>query len=188
MARALPLLLFAAGCGHRQAGTATPEYPAAVFRRSPAAVRGKPLSELIPIVAAYGITDWALPLSGDHKAGSPYGMRRSPISGRMGKHHGQDIGCRRGTRIKSVAAGTVVVSRRSKSAGRYVQISHPNPSGEQLTTTYMHLSRRKVKTGRAVRRGKVIGKCGSTGNSTGPHLHFEVRVNGRSLPPFFFLD
>ena len=146
-------------------------------------IRGHPLTDLSVTVELYGVSPWRYPIDSALTAGSPYGPRVGPISGKASFHYGQDIPCERGERIRAVASGEVITSRRSKSAGKYVEIRHES-STHTVVTQYMHLSRKKVRVGQKVRRGKTIGRCGSTGNSTGNHLHFAVVVDGKHRPPF----
>ncbi len=111
---------------------------------------------------------------------STMGGRASPGGIGSTNHQGTDIG-RVGytSPIYAAKAGTVIVSQRSSSYGEYVVISH----GSGNTTLYGHMSTRKVSVGQYVNQGDVIGITGSTGNSTGPHLHFEVVENGRRVNP-----
>nr|WP_325186270.1 peptidoglycan DD-metalloendopeptidase family protein [uncultured Oscillibacter sp.] len=111
---------------------------------------------------------------------STMGGRSSPGGIGSTNHQGTDIG-RVGytSPIYAAKAGTVIVSQRSSSYGEYVVISH----GSGNTTLYGHMSSRKVSVGQYVNQGDVIGITGSTGNSTGPHLHFEVVENGRRVNP-----
>ena len=150
-------------------------------------VRGRSLGDLEVTVELYGVRSWTHPIDEEHRAGSPYGPRTGPISGRPGFHQGQDIPCERGEPVYAVADGEVITSRRSKSAGKYIEIRHDSED-HTVVTQYMHLSRRKVRAGRKVRKGKKIGRCGSTGNSTGAHLHFAVVVDGSHRPPFAFVN
>ncbi|EOS66595.1 hypothetical protein C816_00736 [Oscillibacter sp. 1-3] len=111
---------------------------------------------------------------------STVGGRTSPGGIGSTNHQGTDIG-RVGytSSIYAAKAGTVIVSQRSSSYGEYVVISH----GSGNTTLYAHMSSRKVSVGQYVNQGGVIGITGSTGNSTGPHLHFEVVENGQRVNP-----
>ena len=111
---------------------------------------------------------------------STVGGRNSPGGIGSTNHKGTDIG-RVGYNSKIYAAkdGTVIVSQYSSSYGNYVAISH----GEGNTTLYAHMSSRKVAVGQVVKQGDVIGITGSTGNSTGPHLHFEITENGVRINP-----
>lgn len=106
---------------------------------------------------------------------STFGMRTHPISGRWKMHTGMDYGAPTGTPVWSVASGVVTHAGRRGGYGNLVEISHPGG----IKTRYAHLSRILVRRGQAVRQQQTIGKVGSTGYSTAPHLHFEFLVNGR---------
>lgn len=146
--------------------------------------RYRPLSELQLAVENHGLGDWVYPIDEKHIAGSPFGRRRDPITGHRRNHYGQDIGCRRGTPIYAVADGTVVTSHNSRTAGRYIELAHLLPSGKTLRTRYLHMRRRMVQRGEPVQRGQQIGRCGNTGSSTSPHLHFGVWLDDKPLVPF----
>ncbi len=120
-----------------------------------------------------GILNW--PMSG--KITSPYGTRSS------GWHSGIDIGGKKGTPVYAAAGGKVVLSSYYYAYGNCIVIDH----GNGMKTRYAHLSGYKVKVGDTVDRGQLIGLCGSTGRSTGPHLHFEVIVNGSTKNPINYL-
>lgn len=98
---------------------------------------------------------------------------------RRSKHTGLDIACSMGTDIKTVADGIVTCAKRSGAYGNLVKIDH----GNGLETWYGHCSKIYVKEGQNVNAGDVISAVGSTGNSTGPHLHFEIRINGETVNP-----
>lgn len=110
---------------------------------------------------------------------SGFGMRRHPILGYRRMHSGVDYGARYGTPIFAVSDGVVSYSGRHGGHGKYVRIDH----GSGLGTGYAHMSRIAVDRGTRVRAGQVIGYVGSTGLSTGPHLHFEVYKGGRTVNP-----
>lgn len=110
---------------------------------------------------------------------SRYGMRRHPILGYRRMHAGIDFKAGHGTPIYAVTDGVVKFSGRHGGHGNYVKISH----GGGLATGYAHMSRIAVSNGARVRRGQVIGYVGSTGLSTGPHLHYEVYRNGSTVNP-----
>ena len=115
---------------------------------------------------------------------SNYGYRTHPITGKVSSFHkGIDIAASSGNPVLAAASGTVVKSYMSSSYGNYIVISH----GGGLMTAYAHLSRRLVSVGDTVSAGQQIGKVGSTGNSTGPHLHFEVYVNGSTVNPMNYV-
>jgi len=110
---------------------------------------------------------------------SRFGPRLDPFLRRLAMHTGMDFKARYGTRVHSAAAGTVLTARRKGGYGKLVEIQHD--SG--LITRYAHLSRIMVEEGDEVIAGDVVGKVGSTGRSTGPHLHYEVRLNGDAVNP-----
>ncbi|MCS7234549.1 MAG: peptidoglycan DD-metalloendopeptidase family protein [Armatimonadota bacterium] len=110
---------------------------------------------------------------------SGFGLRRHPLFGIVRAHHGVDIAAPWGTPVQAAAAGTVVYAGWFGGYGKLVVVDH----GGGLATLYGHLSSIAVSAGQRVRRGDVVGRVGSTGYSTGPHLHFEIRVNGRPVDP-----
>lgn len=110
---------------------------------------------------------------------SPYGARRHPILGYVRMHAGIDFGARYGSPIFAVADGVVTFAGRHGGHGNYVRLQH----GGGLGTGYGHMSRIAVGNGTRVRAGQVIGYVGSTGLSTGPHLHFEAYRGGRTINP-----
>ena len=110
---------------------------------------------------------------------SGFGMRRHPILGYSKQHLGLDFGAGTGTPIMAAGDGTVAFAGAKGSYGNYVQLRHAGGYG----TAYAHMSRIAVRNGQAVRQGQVIGYVGSTGRSTGPHLHYEVLVKSRQVNP-----
>jgi murein DD-endopeptidase MepM/ murein hydrolase activator NlpD len=110
---------------------------------------------------------------------SPFGMRRHPILGYTRMHGGVDFGARWGSPIHAASAGVVTFAGRHGGHGNYVRLDH----GGGLGTGYGHMSRIAVKPGTRVQTGQVIGYVGSTGLSTGPHLHFEAYRNGQRINP-----
>lgn len=113
---------------------------------------------------------------------SYFGHRISPYSGGLKMHEGLDVGAPFGTPIIAPADGIVTFSGIKPGFGKFVQIDH----GYGIETIYAHSQKRLVKTGEKVKRGDLIAKVGSTGYSTGPHLHYEVRVNGIAVDPLYF--
>lgn len=120
---------------------------------------------------------WPCPSSSRITSG--FGGRSSPTEGASSNHKGIDIGASSGSDIVAPADGTVTISTYSYSAGNYIMINH----GGGVSTVYMHCSKLLVSVGETVKKGQVIAKVGSTGYSTGPHLHFGVRVNGAYVNP-----
>lgn len=115
---------------------------------------------------------------------SSFGWRRHPISRRHVMHEGLDFAAPRGTLIYAASGGVVTVAGYRSGYGKMVEINH----GGDLVTRYAHASKVKVKVGDIVSRGQEIAAVGSTGHSTGPHLHFEVRMAGHALDPVLFLE
>ena len=120
---------------------------------------------------------WPCPSSS--RITSEFGSRSSPTEGASSNHQGIDIGASTGSNIVAAADGEVVVSTYSYSAGNYVMINH----GGGVYTVYMHASKLLASVGDNVKKGQTIAKVGSTGYSTGPHLHFGIRVNGTYVNP-----
>jgi murein DD-endopeptidase MepM/ murein hydrolase activator NlpD len=118
------------------------------------------------------------PLPG-YRIGSGYGMRTHPITKKYQMHHGADIGAPRGTSILAANSGKVIYADWNGGYGMFVLIDH----GGGMTTGYAHCSAILVKVGQTVARGETIARVGTTGTSTGNHLHFEVRIDGKSQNP-----
>lgn len=125
------------------------------------------------------------PLPQVYRLSSGYGQRIDPITGRRGAfHQGLDFAAPTGTRILAAETGTVIVAEWYGGYGNCVIISH----GGGVWTLYAHMSSISVKKGQTVKRGNTIGKVGSTGRSTGAHLHFEVRVDQKHVDPKKYLN
>ncbi|HZP43788.1 MAG TPA: M23 family metallopeptidase [Candidatus Binatia bacterium] len=114
---------------------------------------------------------------------SEFGRRRSPWNGRPELHEGIDIGGAPGTPITAPAAGTVVTAGSGGDYGRHVVIDH----GNGVKSLFGHMKEIDVKAGEHVAKGQVVGLVGGSGRSTGPHLHYEVRVDGKPVDPRGFL-
>lgn len=110
---------------------------------------------------------------------STFGMRESPFSGDARAHKGMDIAAYAGTPIRAPASGIVSYAAMDEGYGNLISVDH----GHGIVTRFGHCSQIYVKVGQRVRRGDVIGAVGSTGRSTGPHLHYEVRLNGIPINP-----
>lgn len=124
-----------------------------------------------------------LPVAAQWNA-SAFGFRIDPFTGERAMHEGVDFTAEPGTSIVAAAAGVVIAAERHPQYGYMVEIDH----GNDLTTRYAHASRILVKEGALVKRGQRIAEVGSTGRSTGPHLHFEVRIRGVAQNPNRFLE
>ena len=123
------------------------------------------------------------PLPGDLEVSSGFGVRRDPFLGKPAMHTGVDLRGEIGEPVHATADGKVVVAGWDGGYGNLVEIDH----GHGLSTRFGHLSKIEVKVGQKVHIGQVIGRIGSTGRSTGPHLHYETRINGEAVDPQRFL-
>lgn len=119
------------------------------------------------------------------RVSSSYGRRTNPISGKRHTHTGIDLTCKRGEQILAPADGVVETVRPSnKGFGNFLTVRH----SFGFMSSYAHLKNFKTKSGQFVSKGDVLATCGNSGNSTGPHLHYEVRFLGRSLNPQYLMD
>lgn len=114
---------------------------------------------------------------------SRFGWRNDPINGKSAYHRGVDIRGRRGSDVTATADGKVKIENYTKGSGRYILIDHANG----FVTKYAHLKKSLVKKGDTVTRGQVIGLVGSTGRSTGPHVHYEIHYNDKIVNPTRFV-
>ena len=128
------------------------------------------------VISGTGSYIWPLP---GYSPGSAYGWRMHPILGEMRFHSGEDIGAPMGTPILAADSGNVILAGWNGGYGNCVMINH----GDGRVTLYGHMSSIAVSYGQAVTQGQVIGYVGSTGLSTGPHLHFETHVNNATTDP-----
>lgn len=115
----------------------------------------------------------------NYRMSSSYGLRTHPVLGGLRGHKGIDMAAPSGTPIYATADGMVSKAEWFSSYGNFISIAH----GAELETRFGHLSRLAVSAGQRVRKGDLIGYVGSTGRSTGPHLHYEVRVAGQAVDP-----
>lgn len=113
-----------------------------------------------------------------------FGMQKHPVYHDQRMHYGIDIGAKYGANIIASDSGTVIISEYSASYGNYIVISH----GSGNRTLYGHMSTRLVKVGSKVSKGDIIGKVGSTGVSTGPHLHFEIIISDNRVDPLKYFS
>jgi murein DD-endopeptidase MepM/ murein hydrolase activator NlpD len=123
------------------------------------------------------------PLFGEAGISSPFGYRPDPFLGRPALHPGVDLVQEYGSDVKCTGAGRVIHAGPMGGYGNMVEIDH----GNGLTTRYGHLSEVVVDEGQQVKANEIVGRLGSTGRSTGPHLHYEVRVDGEPVDPMRFL-
>jgi murein DD-endopeptidase MepM/ murein hydrolase activator NlpD len=114
---------------------------------------------------------------------SPFGRRTDPLNGRLSVHKGVDFAAKAGSDVVAVAAGVVTAASRRSGYGNTVEISH----ADGYVTLYAHNQSNLVQVGDLVQRGQVIAKVGSTGRSTGAHVHFEVSQNGRVVNPTSYI-
>ena len=123
------------------------------------------------------------PLEGETDTASGFGVRQDPFTGSPAMHTGLDIHADVGNPVRASADGTVTAAGWNGGYGRMVNVDH----GNGLSTRYAHLSAIEVRVGQSVRTGQIVGKVGSTGRSTGPHLHYETRLRGEPVDPQKFL-
>ncbi|MDU4599004.1 MAG: M23 family metallopeptidase, partial [Clostridium sporogenes] len=121
--------------------------------------------------------DFVLPVNG--KITSKYGEREDPINKKKAFHKGIDIDSKENTEVLASFSGTVKECGKDKELGKYILLDH----GQGIETKYGHLNKIKVKKGEEVKKGKTIGESGSTGKSTGAHLHFEIIYMGENKNP-----
>jgi len=135
--------------------------------------------DVLALGTAYGLS-W--PLAGSSRLSSGFGMRLHPVLGAEKMHSGLDLPVPRGTQVHVVADGVVRRASEDGLNGRMVLVDH----GHGVTTLYLHNQKLLVSVGEAVKRGQVISLSGSTGRSTGPHLHYQLELFGRPVDPLAF--
>lgn len=153
------------------------DFERAILRARVARVQAEELSRALVAVPV------RKPVSGDIDLSSTFGVRVDPFLHVAAMHTGLDFRGEVGDPIRATAAGTVVTAGWSGGYGRMVEIDH----GNGLSTRYGHLSQIDVTLGEKVRSGQIVGRMGSTGRSTGPHLHYETRIGGEAVDPQKFL-
>lgn len=137
--------------------------------------RWRELAQIVPL---------RRPLDGDDSTTSNFGMRTDPFTGAAAMHSGMDFRGETGTPIRATGAGKVLRAEVAGGYGNLVELDH----GNGLTTRYAHLSAFDVKPDQIVPPGAIIGRLGSTGRSTGPHLHYETRLAGEATNPLKFIE
>ena len=123
------------------------------------------------------------PIMGEIDLSSGFGVRSDPFLGRPAMHTGLDFRSSSGDPVRATANGTVESAGWSGGYGKMVEIDH----GNGFATRYGHMSEIEVKVGQQIKIGQIIGRVGSTGRSTGPHLHYETRIDGDAVDPQKFL-
>jgi len=173
---------------HGQGGVGGPIIPAEIdakaLARDPALARVmRDVATAKRLEALLAFVPLRMPLSGDPELTSPFGYRPDPFLGKLMLHPGVDLAEPYGAEIHAAAAGRVTHAGPAGGYGIMVEIDH----GNGLATRYAHMSEALVEEGESVDKGAVLGRLGSTGRSTGPHLHYEVRVDGEPVDPERFL-
>ena len=123
------------------------------------------------------------PIMGEIDLSSGFGVRSDPFLGRPAMHTGLDIRGSTGDPVRATANGTVETAGWNGGYGKMVEVDH----GNGFSTRYGHMSEILVKVGQHIRVGQIVGRVGSTGRSTGPHLHYETRIDGDAVDPQKFL-
>lgn len=152
-------------------------FEASVVRLQPRIVAVEWLSSVV------GALPLRRPMGVEAEQTSAFGHRLDPFTRSLAMHSGIDFRAEHGTPVKAGGAGEVVLAEYSGGYGNMVEIDH----GHGITTRYAHLSHIAVSEGQKVRHGSIIGRVGSTGRSTGPHLHYETRIEGDAVDPMRFL-
>ncbi len=140
-------------------------------------------SQVDRLTRTLSVVPYRKPVIGEVEFSSGFGVRNDPFLGRPAMHSGLDFRATTGDPVRTTANGKVITAGWQGGYGRLVEVEH----GNGLSTRYGHLSEINVKVGDTVRIGQVIGAVGSTGRSTGPHLHYETRVDGDAVDPQRFL-
>jgi murein DD-endopeptidase MepM/ murein hydrolase activator NlpD len=173
---------------HSEGGVGGPYIPAEVDPNAPAfdealarVARDVATAERLKALMAY--VPLRMPLSGNASITSPFGYRADPFLGRLALHPGVDLIEAYGAEIHAAGAGRVTHAGPMGGYGLMVEIDH----GNGLTTRYAHMSEAQVEEGQDVVQGAVVGRIGTSGRSTGPHLHYEVRVDGEPVDPERYL-
>ena len=159
-----------------------PDRPDGAFDRAVAELRTK-IGAAVQLESALGRQPLAAPLLGRMEVTSPFGARTDPFLGRPALHTGVDLREGFGTDIRATGAGRVVFAGTAGGYGTMVEVDH----GNGITTRYAHMGGVAVSEGQAVARGSILGVVGATGRATGPHLHYEVRIDGEPVDPTRFL-
>jgi murein DD-endopeptidase MepM/ murein hydrolase activator NlpD len=169
---------------HGEGGVGGPYIPAEVDPNDSALTRvARDVATAERLKALMSFVPLRMPLLGEPSLTSTFGYRADPFLGRLALHPGVDLAEAYGAEIHAAAAGRVVHAGSAGGYGIMVEIDH----GNGLATRYAHMSEALVEEGQEVDKGAVLGRLGSTGRSTGPHLHYEVRVDGEPVDPERYL-
>lgn len=160
-----------------------PKTVASPFDRASLTLEGT-LAAATELRDAVAHTPFDKPLAGDPEITSPFGARTDPFLGRPALHTGIDLREDTGTAVLATAPGRVAFAGSASGYGTMVEVDH----GAGLTTRYAHLSAVTVDVGQTVEAGSVVGRVGATGRATGPHLHYETRIDGEPVDPMRFLQ
>lgn len=114
---------------------------------------------------------------------SAFTWRDDPFTGKRTFHAGMDVATPEGNPVFATADGTVISRTNDATGGRTIKLNH----GRGIVTVYCHLSKFQVKVGQKVKRGQIIGLVGSTGKAVGPHVHYEVRIDGKKVNPYYYI-
>lgn len=161
------------------AGAREPRRYAAHRRFLSDKLRRKADQEVSEVLALVTVLDLRWPVSAEARVTSPFGVRVHPVLGTRKAHEGVDIAVPTGTPVHAAGHGKVLRAREGRVSGRYVVLDH----GHGVTSNYCHAETLHVHKGEQVRRGAHILDSGNTGRSTGPHLHFGLRIHGRAVDP-----
>ena len=140
-------------------------------------------ASVMRLQAVIGQLPLARPMAGEHDFTSNFGYRTDPFTRGLAMHTGVDFRAETGSSILATGPGKVVAAEYNGGYGNMVEVEHANG----LTTRYAHMSAIAVSVGQIVKTGTVVGRVGSTGRSTGPHLHYETRINDEPIDPTRFL-
>ena len=156
----------------------------AINTAAPVATSDVPAASLSAILRPNTVSIPSLMPVAGAKLSSGFGMRNHPVLGGRRQHQGIDLAQPTGTPIRATADGVVGRADWFSSYGLFVSLEH----GGSIETRYGHMSRLNVAAGQAVKKGDIIGYVGSTGRSTGPHLHYEVRIAGVAVNPILYMQ
>src|SRR5258705_9751787 len=140
-------------------------------------------SQMQRLNATLALVPYRKPVIGEVEFTSGFGVRSDPFLGRPAMHSGLDFRSETGDPVRATANGVVESAGWNGGYGNMVEIDH----GNGFSTRYGHMSKIEVKVGQQIKIGQIIGRVGSTGRSTGPHLHYETRIDGDAVDPQKFL-